>query len=117
MIKLDLNGKTTGFLGATFSLFVVFASSSAPIPLLNTYLKTLDLTSGDLSMTAVTYFVGCVLSLLVFARVSNHLGRRPVALATLGIAVIGCINAFDWKIHTGNCFGFSIQYNYNICCR
>lgn len=89
--KLDLNGRLTGFVGATFSLFVVFASSSAPIPLLNTYLKTLNLTSGDLSMTAVTYFVGCVLSLLVFARVSNHLGRRPVALATLGIAVIGCI--------------------------
>lgn len=80
-----------GFVGATCSLTAIYAASSAPIPLLNTYLQTLDLTSGDLSMTAVAYFVGCVISLLMFARVSDHMGRRPVALVTLGLAVIGCI--------------------------
>lgn len=87
----DLNERWTGFIGATCSLVVVYAASSAPIPLFNTYLQTLDLTSGDLSMTAVAYFVGCVISLLMFARVSNHMGRRPVAFVTLGLAVIGCI--------------------------
>jgi MFS family permease len=89
--KLNLNERWTGFIAGTFSLVVVYAASSAPIPLLNTYLQTLDLTSGDLSMTAVAYFVGCVISLLTFARVSNHLGRRPVSLATLALSAISCI--------------------------
>lgn len=45
-------------------------------------------------MTAVTYFVGCVIALLMFARVSNYVGRRPVSLATLGLAVVGCLVFF-----------------------
>ena len=89
--KLNLNERWTGFIGATCSLLVIYAASSAPIPLLNTYLQTLNLTSGDLSMTAVAYFFGCVISLLTFARVSNYLGRRPVALATLALAAIACL--------------------------
>ncbi|WAI01566.1 MFS transporter [Methanogenium organophilum] len=89
--KLNLDESWTGFIGATFSLVVIYAASSAPIPLLNTYLQTLHLTSGDLSMTAVAYFIGCVISLLMFARVSDYLGRRPVALATLGLAAISCL--------------------------
>lgn len=103
-IKLNLNEDSTsataaikqnrrrmGFIGATCSLAVVYAASSAPIPLFSTYRQILDLTSGDLSMTAVAYFVGCVIALLMFARVSNYIGRRPVALATLGLAAIGCL--------------------------
>jgi len=84
------NRRRIGFIGATCSLAVVYAASSAPIPLFNTYRQTLDLTSGDLSMTAVAYFVGCVIALLMFARVSNYMGRRPVILVTLGLAAIGC---------------------------
>lgn len=88
------NRKMIGFIGAASSLAVVYAASSAPIPLYSTYSQILGLTSGDLSMTAVTYFVGCVIALLMFARISNYLGRRPVSLATLGLAAIGCLVFF-----------------------
>ena len=32
-----------------------------------------------------------MIALLIFARVSNYSGRRPVALVTLGLAAIGCL--------------------------
>lgn len=89
-----MNRKMIGFIGAALSLAVVYAASAAPIPLYSTYSQILGLTSGDLSMTAVTYFLGCVIALLMFARVSDYLGRRPVSLVTLGLAVIGCLVFF-----------------------
>jgi predicted MFS family arabinose efflux permease len=89
-----INRKMIGFIGATISLAAVYAASAAPIPLYNTYSQILGLTSGDLSMTAVTYFVGCVIALLMFARLSDYLGRRPVSFVTLWLAVMGCLVFF-----------------------
>lgn len=83
--------KFIGFLAGALSLTAVYAASAAPIPLYSTYRQALGLTNGDLSLTAFAYFAGCVIALLVFARVSDYSGRRPVALATLGFAAIGCL--------------------------
>lgn len=83
--------KWIGFIAGAFSLTVVYAASAAPIPLYTIYRQVLDLTNGDLSMSAFTYFAGCVIALLIFARVSNYSGRRPVALVTLGLSAIGCL--------------------------
>lgn len=94
-LEVKQSRKKIGFIGATCSLAVVYAASSAPIPLYNTYRQVIGLTSANLSMTAVAYFVGTVIALLVFARVSNYLGRRPVILATLGLAVVGCLIFFN----------------------
>lgn len=77
-------------MGATCSLAVVYAASSAPIPLYTMYRQAIGFTSADFSLSAVAYFAGTVLALLMFARLSNYLGRRPVTLATLGLTVIGC---------------------------
>ncbi|AET68663.1 arabinose efflux permease family protein [Desulfosporosinus orientis DSM 765] len=88
------NRKKIGFIGAACSLAVVYAASSAPIPLYNSYRQTIGLTNGDLAMTSVAYFVGTVITLLMFARLSNYLGRRPVVLVTLGLAMIGCLMFF-----------------------
>lgn len=82
--------KRLGFVGATCSLAVVYAASSAPIPLYTMYSQTIGFTSADFSSSAVAYFAGTVLALLTFARLSNYLGRRPVTLATLGLTMIGC---------------------------
>lgn len=79
-----------GFIGAACALAVAYASSSAPIPLYATYRKSIGLTNANLSMTAVAYFVGTVIALILFARLSNHLGRRPVVLATLCLSAVGC---------------------------
>ncbi|MXP23441.1 MFS transporter [Gordonia sp. HNM0687] len=77
------------FAAAVTSLIVVFASSGAPIPLYERYRETEPITTAGLSLAAVSYFVAVLFSLVVCGRLSNHLGRRPVALATVVLACMG----------------------------
>lgn len=79
------------FSGATLSLAALFATSATPIPLYETYRQAEGLDYSDLSLTAVAYFAGTVSVLLVLGRVSNHVGRRPVTLAALGLAAAACL--------------------------
>ena len=79
------------FLAAACSLVFVFAAAGTPIPLYNTYRAEDGITNADLGIVSVGYFVAAATSLLVFGRLSNHLGRRPVALAALVSAAVGCM--------------------------
>jgi MFS family permease len=72
-------------------LTAVFAAAGSPIPLYETYRSADGLTTGDLAVATVLYFAGAVTALLVFGRVSNFLGRRPVSLAALVLAAAGCL--------------------------
>jgi MFS family permease len=76
---------------ATCSLVAVFAASASPIPLYGLYSRSDALTHADLALTAVAYFVAVMAALLVLGRLSNHVGRRPVALAALGVTALGCL--------------------------
>ncbi|MCU1563170.1 MAG: major facilitator superfamily 1 [Arthrobacter sp.] len=80
-----------GFVAASCSLVGVFAAAGTPIPLYNTYRAEDGITNGDLATAGVFYFVAAALSLLVFGRLSNHLGRRPLALTALLSAAAGCL--------------------------
>ena len=79
------------FLAAACSLVFVFAAAGTPIPLYNTYRAEDGITNADLGIVSVGYFVAAATSLLVFGRLSNHLGRRPVALAALTSAAVACM--------------------------
>ncbi|GAA1204442.1 MFS transporter [Prauserella alba] len=84
-----------GFAAATASLVVVFAASGAPIPLYEHYRAADGLTTGDLSIAAVTYFVAVMLALVVLGRLSDHLGRRTVTLVAVGLAAAGSLALLD----------------------
>lgn len=84
-----------GFVAATASLLSAFAASAAPIPLYGIYRAEDGLSYEDLSLTAVGYFAGAVTALLVFGRLSNHLGRRPVILLSLALAGIALLILLD----------------------
>lgn len=75
---------------ATCALVFVFAAAGTPIPLYNTYRAEDGITKGDLGMISVAYFLAAATSLLVFGRLSNHLGRRPVAIAAIFSAALSC---------------------------
>lgn len=77
------------FLGASLSLLVVYAASASPIPLYGLYRAEDGLSYSDLSLSAVIYFVGAVTALLVFSRVSSHLGRRPMSRMALLLGALG----------------------------
>lgn len=80
-----------GFIAATISLLMAFAVSATPIPLYDIYRRADGLTYGDLSLTAVVYFVGAVTALLIFGRISDHLGRKPVTFLVFGLEAVACI--------------------------
>jgi MFS family permease len=69
----------------------IFFSSGIPIPLYNTFRVSDGITDGDLALTTVAYLGVTAVSLLVFGRVSNHLGRRPVVIAAVVLAIAGCL--------------------------
>jgi predicted MFS family arabinose efflux permease len=79
------------FLSAVVSLVVSFATAAAPIPLYNIYRAEDGFTNFGISMAIVTYSVGAMVGLLVLGRLSNHLGRRRTAMASLGLLLLGCL--------------------------
>lgn len=82
-------GARVSFVAAALSLITVFAASGAPIPLYDRYRETESITTAGLALAAVSYFVAVLIALVVFGRLSNHLGRRPVALITVLLAGAG----------------------------
>src|SRR4051812_17994399 len=79
------------FVVATCAFVIVFAAAGTPIPLFNTYRADDGVTKGDLGMVSVGYFVAAAASLLLLGRLSNHVGRRPVAIAAVGTAALSCV--------------------------
>ncbi|WIX76648.1 MFS transporter [Amycolatopsis carbonis] len=79
------------FLSAVVSLVAVFAAVGSTIPLFNIYRAEDGFTNAGISATVVAYSVATLITLLVLGRVSNHLGRRPTSIASLGLLVLGCL--------------------------
>jgi MFS family permease len=79
------------FLSAVISLTAVFAAVGSTIPLFNIYRAEDGFTNSGVSMTIVAYSVGTLGTLSVLGRLSSHVGRRPTALASLGLLVLGCL--------------------------
>src|ERR1700754_4603542 len=79
------------FLSAVVSLAAAFAASSAPIPLFNLYRAEEGFSNADISLTVVAYDLPTLAALLVMGRLSNHVGRRPTAIASLGLLALGCL--------------------------
>lgn len=84
--KLDLT-----FMFATIGLILIFAASASPIPTYVRMQNEFHISTGTISMTAVSYFVGCILALLVFSRVSDFIGRKKVAVFTILLSIIGLL--------------------------
>lgn len=83
------------FSSAVVSLTAVFAALAAPIPLFNIYRAEDGFTHPDISRAVGIYALGTLTALLVTGRLSNQLGRRPVAMASLGLLLLGCLLLLD----------------------
>ncbi|GAA0903591.1 MFS transporter [Streptomyces asiaticus] len=71
---------------ATFVLFL--AASSAPSPLYVIYQQQWRFTAWVLTLVFALYVVGLLGSLLVVGALSDHLGRRPVLAAAIGLEMV-----------------------------
>jgi MFS family permease len=79
------------FVSAVVSLVTTFAAVGSTIPLFNIYRAEDGFTNADISLTVVAYSAATLGTLLVLGRLSNYVGRRPTALASLGLLVLGCL--------------------------
>ncbi|MDN5571423.1 MAG: MFS transporter [Propionibacteriaceae bacterium] len=82
-------GRPRAFVAASISLVTVFAASASPVPVYNVYRAENGVTTADISVSVVAYFLGTIVALLCLGRIANHIGRRPAALATLLIVAAG----------------------------
>ena len=78
------------FFVAAFCLITCFVTAATAIPMMAYWVQDLKLSSSEVAMSVVNYFAGCVLTLIVFARLSNFLGRKPVVIAALAFGAIAC---------------------------
>lgn len=75
---------------ATFAFVAVFAASAVPIPLYSEYKVAIGLTDADISATMLMYLFGVILTLFLSGSLSDAAGRRPLAAASLLLAMLGC---------------------------
>ena len=87
------------FVSAVVSLMATFAAVGSTIPLFNIYRAEDGFTNADVSLTVVAYSAATLSTLLVLGRLSNHVGRRPIALASLGLLVVGLSAALERARH------------------
>lgn len=80
-----------GLVAAVLVFVAVFMSNGNPILLYERYRVELGLSTGDLSLTAVVYFLSLLISLLFFGRLSDYVGRRPMAFAAIVMAIASCL--------------------------
>jgi predicted MFS family arabinose efflux permease len=86
-IALPKLGHTAAFALLASAALTLLASSSAPTPLYATYQAKWGF--SDLTVTVIfgVYAVAVLASLLVFGSLSDHIGRKPLLIAGLGLQV------------------------------
>ena len=87
---LEIPRRAATFAAAAFALMAGFFGSAIAIPMMAVWKPALAMTTGDVAMTVVSYFGGCILTLLFFARLSNFFGRKPVVVAVLILGAAAC---------------------------
>ncbi|TDW77287.1 MFS transporter [Kribbella pratensis] len=93
VINLGRHDRTLrlAFAAAVISLTAVFAAVGSTIPLFNIYRAQEGFTNADISLTVVAYSAATLSTLLFLGRLSNHLGRRPVAVTSLELLAVACL--------------------------
>ncbi len=78
--------------GSITAILVLFtAASSTPSPLYVVYQDAWHFSPGTLTIVFAVYVLGLLGSLLVFGALSDHLGRRPVLAAAIGLEAVALV--------------------------
>ncbi len=76
-------------LGAILALYL--AASAAPTPLYVVYQDEWGFSASTLTLIFALYVFGLLATLLVFGRLSDHIGRRPVIAVAIGLEVVAML--------------------------
>ncbi|MDC7802349.1 MFS transporter [Sphingomonas sp. BLCC-B65] len=78
-------------LATAFAFLVAMMGTTLPTPLYSIYSDQLSFTSLTVTILFAVYAVGVVGALLLFGRLSDDLGRRPVMMASLTLALLSAV--------------------------
>ncbi|MDX8467574.1 MFS transporter [Mesorhizobium sp. VK23B] len=70
---------------------VLFAGSTALTPLYVIYKQAFGFSQITLTLVYAVYVVGNLAALLFFGRLSDVIGRRPAAMAAMGVAIVSAL--------------------------
>ncbi|MFE4468095.1 MFS transporter [Leifsonia sp. NPDC056824] len=79
------------FAAAIIALIATFATVGSTVPLFNVYRAQDGFTNAGISVAVVVYSAATLTTLLVLGRLSNHVGRRPISIASLSLLLLGCV--------------------------
>ena len=86
----EIKRRGFSFAVAAFCLISCFVTAATAIPMMAFWTQDLALSASEVAMSVVSYFAGCVLTLVLLARLSNFLGRKPVVIAALAFGALAC---------------------------
>jgi MFS family permease len=70
---------------------VLFAGSTVVTPLYVIYKQQFGFSQVSLTLIYAAYVVGNLTALLLFGRLSDQVGRRPIAVVAIGLAIVSSI--------------------------
>ncbi|WP_244181635.1 MFS transporter [Streptomyces curacoi] len=79
----EAKGRGLAVFGVAFALWVTMAGTTAPTPLYPLYGEEFGFTPFTVTVVFAVYALGVVLGLLLFGRLSDQVGRRPVLSAAM----------------------------------
>ncbi|WP_219816601.1 MFS transporter [Arthrobacter sp. Y81] len=82
--------KRRQMISAAFLVAAVFALSNSPTPLYIRWQAQLGFSAGTLTLIFAAYIAGLLLTLLVAGKLADRLGRKPVLIPGLVLAIVAC---------------------------
>ncbi len=83
--------RAAGFVVVTAILVLFQAAASAPTPLYVVYQREWGFSAATVTLVFAIFVFGLLCSLLVLGGLSDHVGRRPVLLAAIGLEALALL--------------------------
>ncbi|MBT2523256.1 MFS transporter [Arthrobacter sp. ISL-28] len=78
-------------ISGAFLVTAVFALSNSPTPLYVRWQAQLGFSAGTLTLIFAAYIAGLLLTLLIAGQLADRLGRKPVLIPGLVLAIVACL--------------------------
>lgn len=79
------------FAVASLTYVSLMASAGVPAPLYTLYESGFAISSGAITGSYAAYIFAAAVAMLTVGRLSDHVGRRPVVFAAIGLAIGACV--------------------------